>query len=116
MASLRVKTAAHRRSGDGRECGLLRQNSINREDSSKSTGRPGHGAQAAAWNASLNFVKSHSPKTTTANNGSSISTSPETDPGASDAFRFFEGELFIPQWRLLVDDGSVPAAAHGLSR
>lgn len=93
MASLRAKTGGVKRSGNGRECKLLpRQNSLvqdnNSENRTKVPARAGHGAQAAAWNSSLNFVKS--PKAT---NSSSNSTSPETDPGTSDLFPFFKGNV-----------------------
>ena len=95
MASLRAKTGGGKRSGNGRECKLLRRQSSfgqdnHSENRTKVPARAGHGAQAAAWNSSLNFVKS--PKAT---NSSSNSTSPETDPGTSDLFPFFKGNVIV---------------------
>lgn len=88
---MRAKAGGGRRSGNGRECRLLRQDSI-RSDHPQGTvpARSGHGAQAAAWNASLRFDAS--PKATT---HSSSSTSPETDPGTPDVLPFFQGALVV---------------------
>lgn len=92
MSSLRMKAAgAGKRSGDGRECKLLKQESFQRraKDAPIPAGRSrGEGAQAMAWN-SLSFDKSPHGNTT------SVSTSPETDPGTSDVFPFFKGALSL---------------------
>lgn len=91
MASLRGKPGAVKRSGDGRECKLLRQESFQRrqKDAPIKAGRSrGEGAQAMAWN-TLSFDKSPQGNTT------SVSTSPETDPGTSDVFPFFKGTVVL---------------------
>lgn len=107
------------RSGNGRECNL--RGKLASGDGSSAgdaktvmTGRTvGEIAQALAWekNSKALFGKSPGTKTTM----TSVSTSPETDPGSSDLFPFFRGmlagycfcvcscftlslQLFVPPW------------------
>ncbi|CAM9806300.1 unnamed protein product [Scytosiphon promiscuus] len=82
LASLRVKSARGKRSGDGREgrCRL-------EKSASMPPGRPrGEGMQAKAWR-TTSFEKVEGSKRDL--NACSSSTSPETDPGASSVFPFF---------------------------
>ncbi|CAM9145348.1 unnamed protein product [Hapterophycus canaliculatus] len=85
LASLRVKSARGKRSGDGREgrCRLEKSASM---PPGRSTGE---GMQAKAWR-TTSFEKVEGRKRDL--NNCSSSTSPETDPGASSVFPFFTEE------------------------
>lgn len=84
MSSLRAKSARGKRSGDGRDG----RSAARLEKADSIPGRStGEGMQAKAWS-STSFEKLKSNKD---GNNCSSSTSPETDPGASNVFPFFTG-------------------------
>lgn len=92
LASIKRNMQSHNRTGDGR----VRQPKADdtdkdfpaggRTDEVKKPGRSvGDGAQALGWGR-ITFTKSPA-------GGTSVSTSPETDPGNSDLFPFFKGQF-----------------------
>jgi len=87
MASFRAKSARGMRSGDGREgrLGLEKATSV-------PPGRSkGEGTQAMAWQ-TMSFEKLDSSAKDKDTSNCSSSTSPETDPGASNVFPLFAGK------------------------
>lgn len=77
------------RSGDGRVRHQDTGDATGRADAVGKAGRSvGEGAQALAWGG-VNFTKSPPGST-------SVSTSPETDPGDFDLFPFFTGDEKMP--------------------